>query len=464
MRSTNLRSAAFVVFAFALLANVTVWAAEAKHVVKHVVLVSVDGLAASYLDDPKADLPTLRELRRTGASAAGMITTFPSVTWPAHTSLVTGTRPRSHGVLANTVYDRRTRLPIVYIGDPQLTKDQAIHVPTLYDAAHAAGLKTAAVIWPCTNGARSLDWMIPDSSRPEPHQRYTTPGLVDELSQAGIDISQLGTWGWQKEYALRRDRLYAQVACFLLEKKDANLVLVHLVTTDGVQHAFGPQTFAAYQAAAFEDGCIKQIWNTLRKPAFAGNSTLFVVSDHGFAGYDKLIQPNVVLKQLGLIDADVRGNVSQRRAWTVSTGGSAFLYLFDDKAVAKSAEIVATLKKLEGVESVLGPAEFTKLGLPDPSENSEMPQLMLTTRPGFCFKDDVLGEPIVRAGGHKGTHGHRPEPAFMHATFVAAGAGIKVGARLKTIDNIDVAPTIAALLRVRLPAAEGRVLTEILAE
>jgi hypothetical protein len=93
-----------------------------------------------------------------------------------------------------------------------------------------------------------------------------------------------------------------------------------------------------------------------------------------------------------------------------------------------------------------------------------MPQLMLTTRPGFCFKDDVLGEPIVRAGGHKGTHGHRPEPAFMHATFVAAGAGIKVGARLKTIDNIDVAPTIAALLRVRLPAAEGRVLTEILAE
>ena len=97
-------------------------------------VVSVDGLAAG-LDDPKADLPTLRELRRQGASAEGMITTFPSVTWPAHTSLITGTPPRFAGVLANTVYDRRTRLPVVYIGDPQLTKDQAIHVPTLYDAA-----------------------------------------------------------------------------------------------------------------------------------------------------------------------------------------------------------------------------------------------------------------------------------------------------------------------------------------
>jgi predicted AlkP superfamily pyrophosphatase or phosphodiesterase len=464
MKSRTLRSAALIVVAFALPAAATGRAADSKPAVKHVVLVSVDGLAASYLDDPQANLPTLRELRRIGASAAGMITTFPSVTWPAHTSLVTGTRPRLHGVLANTVYDRRTRLPVVYIGDPQLTKDQAIHVPTLYDAAHAAGLKTAAVIWPCTNGARSLDWMIPDSSRPEPHQRYTTPGLADELSQAGIDISQLGGWGWQKQYALRRDRLYAQVACFLLEKKEANLVLVHLVTTDGVQHAFGPQTFPAYQAAAFEDGCIRQIWNTLRKPAFAGNSTLFVVSDHGFAGYDKLIQPNVVLRQLGLIEADGRGDVNRRRAWSVATGGSAFLYLFDEQAAARSAEIVAALKKVEGVESVLGPAEFTKLGLPDPSENSEMPQLILTTRPGFCFKDDVLGEPVAPARGHKGTHGHRPESAFMQATFVAAGAGIKPGTRLKTIDNIDVAPTIAALLGLRLPAAEGRVLTEILAQ
>ena len=140
---------ALVVCAVALLAGKTLTAAD----VRHVVLVSVDGLAATYLDDPKADLPTLRELRKKGAAAEGMITTFPSVTWPAHTSLITGTRPKSHGVLANTTFDRRSRRPVVYIGDPELTKEQAIHVPTLYDAAHAAGLKTAAVIWPCTNGA-----------------------------------------------------------------------------------------------------------------------------------------------------------------------------------------------------------------------------------------------------------------------------------------------------------------------
>jgi predicted AlkP superfamily pyrophosphatase or phosphodiesterase len=432
--------------------------------VKHVVLVSVDGLAASYLDDPNADLPTLRRLRMIGASADGMITSFPSVTWPSHTSLITGTRPRTHGVLANTVYDRRSRQPVIYIGDPVLTKEQTVHVPTLYDAAHAAGLKTAAVIWPATNGAKSLDWMIPDAARAELHRQYTTPGLVAELGAAGIDISQLGTWGWQKQYALRRDPLYAQAAAFLIEKKHVNLLLVHLISADGIQHVFGPQTPPAYQAVAFEDRCVKTIWDAIQKSPDAASTTLFVVSDHGFAPYDKLIRPNVILARLGLIQTDRSGNVLRRGAWSVTTGGSAFVYLFDKEAQARSSEIKAALQKLEAVDSVIEPAQFEKLGLPRPEDNPEMAQLVLTTRPGFEFDDATAGEPIADAGGHKGAHGHRSEPAFMHATFIACGAGIRAGARLKSIENIDVAPTIACLLRITLPSAEGRVVKELLSQ
>jgi hypothetical protein len=137
--------------------------------------------------------------------------------------------------------------------------------------------------------------------------------------------------------------------------------------------------------------------------------------------------------------------------------------LFDKRAQERAPEIRAELKKLDAVESVLEPAEFEKLGLPRPEENPEMAQLVLTARPGFAFDDAVVGEPLVDAGGHKGCHGHRPEPRFMQATFIAWGAGIRAGARLKTIENIDVAPTIARLLHISLPTAEGRVVDEILA-
>src|SRR5438034_7370900 len=99
--------------------------------VRHVVLVSVDGLAASYLNDPRAEMPTLRKLAKSGAVAQGMITSFPSVTWPAHTSLITGVQPARHGVIGNSVWSRKLDRPLTYIGDPELTKDEAIKVPTL---------------------------------------------------------------------------------------------------------------------------------------------------------------------------------------------------------------------------------------------------------------------------------------------------------------------------------------------
>ncbi|MEO1981359.1 MAG: ectonucleotide pyrophosphatase/phosphodiesterase, partial [Fuerstiella sp.] len=210
--------------------------------VRHIVLVSVDGLSASYLTDQRANMPNLRSMAQQGASAEGMITSFPSVTWPSHTSLITGTVPARHGVIGNAVWNRKTHQEVKYIGDPVLTKDEAIRVPTLYDVAHNAGLSTASVIWPCSNGAKTLNWIIPDSNKTEIHARYTTPGFADELADAGIDISKLGEWGWGKQHSTNRDIVYTQVTKHLLSQHKVELILLHLITPDGVEHGYGPNT------------------------------------------------------------------------------------------------------------------------------------------------------------------------------------------------------------------------------
>ncbi len=416
--------------------------------VKHVVLVSVDGLSGSYLNDPRAKMPNLRAIAAQGAQARGMLTSFPSVTWPSHTSIVTGSYPARHGVIGNAVWSRTTGKQVTYIGDPVLTKDQAIRSPTLYDVAHGAGLSTASVIWPCSNGAKTLDWIIPDSNKTAIHAQYTTPGFADELAQAGIDISKLGEWGWGKQFSTRRDIVYTQVTKHLLNKHKVNLILVHLITPDGVEHAYGPNTPQAYQAVSESDARIGEIWRALQGPAFAGRSTMFVVSDHGFAPYRKLIRPNVVLRELGLIKTDEKGKVTERKAWCVAQGGSAFIYLLLDgkpRAAAKRT-VVERLESLEGVHKVLHPNEFIKLGVPCRPQNAEAPDLVLTTGPGYSFANNVTGDAIADAGGSKGSHGHDPRPDYMHAMFVAAGEGIKPGAKLETINNVDVAPTIAHLL------------------
>jgi predicted AlkP superfamily pyrophosphatase or phosphodiesterase len=438
-------------------------AAASADDVKYVVLISVDGLAASYFDDPKADLPTLRMMAKQGARAEGMITTFPSVTWPSHTSLITGTKATKHGVIGNSVFDRRAGRELIYIGDPELEKTDAIKVPTLYDVAHASGLKCGSVLWPCCNGAKSLDWLIPDSNKQPLHDKYTTPGFVAELKEVGIDISELGKWGWDKKYSSQRDDLYTRVALHLLEKHKANLILLHLITPDGVEHAYGPHTPEAYQAVAEADANVKRLWDALQKPPFAGKSALFVTSDHGFAPIEKLIRPNVEFKRMGLIETDEKNKPTRRQAWCVAQGGSAFIYLLDDATRAEQLpRVIATLSKLEGVERVIEPPEFAALGLPLPTENHEAPHLILATGQGYSFNADVTGDVIGPATEtYRGTHGHLPQPAYMHATFVAVGAGIRSGAKLKTIDNMEVAPTIARLMGLKLEGADGRVLQEL---
>src|SRR5215213_3934105 len=73
---------------------------------RHVILISVDGLAHYYFDDPKAPMPTIRKLAADGARAKRMKTSMPTNTWPNHTTLVTGVQPGKHGVIGNDYFDR----------------------------------------------------------------------------------------------------------------------------------------------------------------------------------------------------------------------------------------------------------------------------------------------------------------------------------------------------------------------
>ena len=73
---------------------------------RHVVVITIDGLPAYYLDDPAASLPVIRGLAADGVGAEGMRVSNPSVTWPNHTTLMTGVHPERHGVLYNGVLER----------------------------------------------------------------------------------------------------------------------------------------------------------------------------------------------------------------------------------------------------------------------------------------------------------------------------------------------------------------------
>ena len=162
-----------------------------------VVLMSIDGLANFYMDDPAAEMPTIRKLAAEGAKAAGMKASNPTVTWPNHTTLVTGVSPAKHGVVGNNYFDRVKGEKVTLIWDPVYDKDEIVKVPTIYDLAKEAGYKTAAVRWPATRNARSLDWATPDVGSDALMLSATTPELLTEWKAANIKFLH-GTDDWSK--------------------------------------------------------------------------------------------------------------------------------------------------------------------------------------------------------------------------------------------------------------------------
>jgi predicted AlkP superfamily pyrophosphatase or phosphodiesterase len=424
---------------------------------KIVVMISVDGLAGFYLDDPKAEMPTIRALAAEGARAESMKPVAPTVTWPNHTTLVTGVYPIKHGVLGNNYFDRATGHRVTLISDPVYDKVQIVKVPTIYDLAKAAGLKTTAILWPASRNAPTLDWTTPDVVLPELVEKCTTPALLEECKQAGIDF--MGEMKGAKREPL--DAQNTQVFNLILRLHHPDLGLLHLIGVDHTQHLYGPRSAEAYAAIKAADDCVREVWETLKRE-FPERATVFLVSDHGFSPISQIILPNVVLKKAGLQGS---GKSNKNAAVeTVSQGGCSMVYIREQPAKAATvAKIKKAFSKVKGVSKIVGSKHFKDYGLANPSQDPRAPDMLLFAEEGKAFGDTAAGDlPFELKPERKGSHGHDPEVPDLQATFVAWGVGIKPKVRLGKIPNIDVAPTIAKLIGVTLPNPDGHALSALL--
>ncbi len=430
-----------------------------------VVVISVDGLAAFYWNDPKAEMPAMRRIAREGASASAMHCIAPTVTWPNHTTLVTGVRGARHGVVGNEFYDRSKRRVVSLMTDPAGDKEALVRVTTIYDVAKAQGISTAAIRWPATRGAKALDWTLPDVFSSELLLRYSTPQLVEECKREGIWSDGERTPSSTGVLHIVSDETCTQILDFILDRHQPRLALVHLTRVDNMQHAKGPRSPEAYAAIQDADAQVRQIWEQTQR-VFGNNATLLIVSDHGFSPVEKLVLPNVALAQAGLVERSDDNKAADRSIHVVVQGGAALVYLLgEDQPMAKLERVQAVLSTLEGVAKVVGPDELAEHGLARPQDDPRSPDLLVFAKEGYAFGSSGTGSSaVLELAEKRGAHGHDAHSPAMDATFVAWGRRIRGGARLGTIDSVDVAPTIARLLDIKLPAIEGKSLESMLAD
>ena len=430
--------------------------------VPRLVLVSIDGLAHFYWGDAAARMPVLRGLAERGAVADGMATVFVSTTWPSHVSLVTGVGPRTHGVVANHILNRVTQRAEDLTGDPIYDAADLVRAPTIYDRAHAAGLRTAAIDWPATRRAASLDFNLPFFKNQQVFETQTAPAVWRELRELGYPVERQGEWAELPRRFLK-DAMVADLAIDVLRRHRPDLLLVHFLCADSHQHLYGPRSPEAYWAIAYIDGLVGRVLDALGSDGLDRTSVV-VVSDHGFLPVTKEIRPNVRLRRRGLLRLDDAGQMAGGEARFVMNHGAGWIYALGDGDRASLArDLRGELAGLEGVSAVWTPDEYAPLGLPTPEENPRAGDLLLEAAPGYFMVDQMTGEEELAPPRYRGTHGQRPHHADNHALFVAAGRGVKRGVTLGRITSRDVAPTLATLLDLAVAPSEGRVLTEALA-
>ena len=216
---------------------------------------------------------------------------------------------------------------------------------------------------------------------------------------------------------------------------------------------------ASLTAFAFLDNQVKQIVDLLERTGLSRNATLLIVSDHGFRTFKRKIHPNVLLRKEGLLNGSPdhpKGDV-----WVVPEGGTAAVYV---TKADRRAELVPKLHRLlagaEGIEHIYGDGDFAALGLPSRSTSDQAPDLVLAARPDYAFGGEADGSYLTQ-GNEAGTHGYVNSDPKMQAIFLAWGVGIPKRVQLGNITNLDVAPTIAAILGLEMKHVEGHVIQQL---
>jgi predicted AlkP superfamily pyrophosphatase or phosphodiesterase len=418
---------------------------------KHVVLISVDGLQPTYYLDDKWPAPAMQQLYREGAHAVAVKSVFPALTYPAHTTLVTGALPARHGICHNKHFEPVT--------DPPWLKDASlIRVPALWDAVRARGGTTGAVLWPLTAGA-AIDWNLPDiwpggdGDLMAALRGHDQPrGLIEELEREAT--GRLSPENFNNQW-LTHDLRVALLAEYLFERYRPTLLLVHTQTSNQVPQEPDWRNPRRARSVAASDQIVSIILEVLERTKTWEGTAVIVTGDHGNTEVHSQIRPNV-----WLVEAGLRGRRLEQGDWRATfhaLGGSAFLRVRDDDAVAAVRRVLdglpaAVRQLLRFVER----EELETLGA-DP----EAP-FALAAASGFVI-DDRSDPPDLQPNPGM-SHGHHNDLADMNTGFIAKGAGIRAGACAPLLPLTAIAPLVAELLDLDFHAPDGVLYPGLLTE
>lgn len=411
------------------------------------VVISLDSMGFRDLNELCDLTPNLAQLITKGTWVKKVQGIFPTLTYPSHTSIITGQYPAVHGIVNNTKLQPRRLSPDWY----WYRKD--VKATPLYDVARAAGLTTAAFLWPVTAGSK-IDYNLAEIF---PNRIWTNQVLVSLKASSPWFLMQMNHRYGKLRHGIKQpwlDDFITACAVDTLKNKQPDLTLVHLVDMDSMRHRYGVRSTEAKAALQRLDGRVARLVRATKDAGTYDHTNFVILGDHYQINVDRMIHLNQLFVKQGWV-TPVEGKTTYKNNWRVTAktcDGETYVYVRGNVDLGKVKQVIAGV---EGVERIYDGAEAVKLGA-DPQC-----AFLVEAKPGYYFTDEVNRPAVVEAvdpaslGTHDryhGVHGYGPNQPNYFTTAVFAGPDVNEGTTVDGAHLVDEGPTFAELLKLKYPA------------
>ncbi len=401
MSLRTLASAALRLLAAALLLLAAA-AAAAETREPTVLWLSLDGVRHDMIDAERT--PALARIARDGGRADALVPVFPSITFPNHVSLATGTHPDRHGIVANRFHDPELGF-FDYGNDAGFLEAEPI-----WAAAERQGRRSAAFFWVMSE----TDWRGTGAT----YRKTPFDGGLGEAEK----VDQLLAW------------------LDLPAAARPQLLMSWWHGADAAGHRHGPDSPETRAQLQGQDRELARLLEGLDARGWWKDLTLVVVSDHGMTEAGSLLDARGVLGDAGVAAQVVHGT------------SVALVRLADP---SQQAAAIRSFDAHDGVRAVPADRVPEALRYRHATRTGDLvvladPPVRLggTRRRAIEFLQRMTGS------GTPGAHGYDPARfPDMHGVLLAMGRGVDPGTRFGRPHATDLAATVAALLGIAPPAS-----------
>ncbi len=434
------------------------------------VVLSMDAMVGQDLEYLSGK-PNFARLMAHACRVDQVTTIYPSITYPAHVSLLTGCTAGTHGVYNNTELVFGPPHP------PWHLLSEMIQREDIFALCKRAGLSTASVYWPVTGRNPNIDYLLNEYFFYDREEQSSIDAICAAFARQGASRETLAC---VRENAARFpseartanepltirqtfDDFITGCVCSLIAHHRPDVLFAHNCYLDTLRHRHGVFNEYVNEGLDRTDRWLGQIIDALDEAGVLEATNFVILSDHGQMNYARRLKPNVAFVRNGFILLDESGMIREWKAYAQSNGMSVSVFVKDKSDEQEVHDFLQSLvaEGTWGFETL-----YTKDEVSESYGWTGDFSFVLETDGITAFSDD-WHEPVAGVvdlttpGWAKASHGYEPHKG-PQPVFIATGPAFKRDAHIASCNIIDIAPTLAAALALRMDGAQGRALVELI--